>query len=266
MIIILGLDVERIMAVLNDLKDEASTQILNLCKNSDYRMETISHSHNVRVESSDGAHGHGSGAHHHDFMLTGNSPTGGQGLIGHVSDQLTYPDEYTDDANPDHQHLEPSIIYEREHIELTLPYVSSLISMGVVLGDDAGKMQQIADNMYTDTETFNNSYGSPWKEVNMLKEKIDNLEAYANDHSTLQWLGEKFALINLIQLIVQYAIDAKWAITHYQDYMQRAYDSQFNNNSSSMSWDDMEKGATIGNRDQNTPGSVNLDRKTEDPF
>ena len=59
-----------------------------------------------------------------DFMLTGNSPTGGQGLTGHVSDQLTYPNEYTDDVNPDHPHLEPSIIYEREHIELALPYVS----------------------------------------------------------------------------------------------------------------------------------------------
>ena len=127
-----GLDVERIMAVLNDIKDEASMQIVNLCKASDYRMETISHTHNVRVESSDGSHGHGSGAHHHDFMLTGNSPTGGSGLTNHVSDQLTYPAEYADDVNPDHPHIEPSIIYEREHIELALPYVSSIVSMGVV--------------------------------------------------------------------------------------------------------------------------------------
>lgn len=261
-----GIDIERVMAVLNNLKDEASTQILNLSRLSDYRMETINHSHNVVVESSDGEHSHGSGAHHHNFTLTGHSPTGGQGLTSHVSDQLTYPDEYEDDVNPDHKHIEPSIVYEREHIELSITYVSSIVSMGVVLGDDAGKMQQIADNMYTDTETFNNSYGSPWKEIDMLKQKIDDLETYANEHSTLQWIGEKFALINLMQLIVSYAIDAKWAITNYQDYMQRGYDSQFNGNTQSIAWEDKEKGATTGNRDQLTPGSVNIQRKTEDPY
>lgn len=260
-----GLDIERIVSTLNNLKDEASTQINNLACLSDYRMETINHTHNVRVESSDGAHGHGSGAHHHDFMLQGASPTGGVGLVDHVSNQLTYPDEYPDDAHPDHKHIEPSIIYEREHIELSLEFVSTIISLGVILGDDANKMQEIANNMYADIKTFNNSYGSPWKEIYILKEKIDKLEEYANGRSTLQWIGEKFAIINLMQVILSYTVDAKCAITYYQDYMQRAYDHQFNDKTSSVAWEDMEKGATIGNRDQNT-GSVNIQRESDDPY
>lgn len=261
-----GVDIERILSVLNDLKDEAANQIIRLACAADYRIETIKHSHNVRVESSDGAHGHPDGSHHHDFWLQGNAPTGGQGLENHVSDQLTYAEDYTDDTHPTHKHIEPSIIYEKEHIEISMDYTGTIISMGALLSDDAGKMQQISDNMYTDTETFNNSYGSPWKEINMLKEKIDKLEEYSNDHSTLQWIGEKHSLISLIQLIVSYSIDAKWAITHYQDYMQRAYDHQFNDNSASITWEDMENGATTGNRNQNTPGSVNVDRDSDDPY
>jgi hypothetical protein len=261
-----GVDIERIMAVINEIKDEASTQITNLSFLSDYRIETISHSHNVRVESSDGSHSHGSGAHHHDFMLTGNSPTGGSGLTNHVSDQLTYPAEYTDDVNPDHKHIEPSVIYEREHVELSLEFTGNIISMGVVLGDDAGKMKEIENNMYTGAETFNNSYGSPWKEIYMLKGKIDKLEEYATQHSTLQWIGEKYALINLMQIILSYAVDAKWAITHYQDYMQRGYDNQFNDKKASVVWDDFEKGGTIGNRDQEFSDNVNIERESNDPY
>ena len=70
----------------------------------------------------------------------------------------------------------------------------------------------------------------------------------------------------LMQIIVSYSIDAKWSITHYQDYMQRAYDHQFNDNKASVAWEDFDKGATTGNVDQNTPGSVNVGRKNGDPF
>lgn len=260
------MDIERVLAVLNNIKDETSTQIDTLARLSDRRIMTIGHSHNVTVVSSDGAHTHGSGAHAHNFMLQGNSPTGGSGLTGHVSDQLTYPDEYTDDTHPDHPNIDPSSIYEKEDLELALQFTSTIISLGVLLGGDADKMQTIADNMYTDTETFNNSYGSPWKEINMVKEKIDKLEDYANSHATLQWVGEKHALIALMQMIIPYAVDAKWAITHYQDYMQRAYDHQFNDKQSSVTWEDSEKGATNGNKDQDTPGSVNIVRTSDDPY
>lgn len=261
-----GVDIERINATINDIKDEASTQIFNLCKASNYRLETINHTHNVIVESSDGAHGHGSGAHHHYFTLQGNNPTNGSGLVNHVTDQLTYPVEYKDDTHPTHKHIEHSIIYEREHIEMAVTYASTIIAMGVMLGDDVNKMEEIKNNMYTDVETFNNSYGSPWKEVNILKSKIDELEDYVVNHPILQWQSEKFALINILQIILSYAVDAKTSISSNQDYIQRGYDHQFNKDISSISWDDFEKGGTIGNRDQNTPGSVNLQRETDDPF
>jgi hypothetical protein len=261
-----GNDVERILGILNQIKDEVSKQITELSCLSDYRIETISHTHNVNVESSDGAHSHGSGAHKHNFWLQGNKPTGGNGWVNHVSDQLTYPDEYPHDRNPTKKRIQASIIYEREDIEMTMEFVAEIFKLSGLLNGDVNSMREIERNMYTDIKTFNNSYGSPWKEIYILKEKISNLEKYAEDHLILQWIGEKFALMNLMQIVLSYTIDAKLAITHNQDYIQRGYDHEFNDQKSSISWGDMEKGATIGNRDQNTPGSVNVQRESDDPY
>lgn len=261
-----GLDVERIILTLNNLKDETSKQIALLSKVSDYRLQTISHTHNVQVESSDGAHSHGSGAHHHNFMLQGNDPTGGNGLVNHVSDQLTYVKEYSGDRHPNHKHVNSSVIYEREHVELSSEYTGTIVCFAEVLNKDASNMKQIEDDMYTKKETFNNAYGSPWKEIYILMEKIDDLKTYSADHSILQWLGEKFALLNLMQIVLSYSIDAKWAIINYQDYTQRAYDHKFNDKEASITWDHFEKGATIGNRDQNNSESVNVVRANDDPF
>ena len=262
----MGIDVERILAVVNDIKDETATQIALLVQCADDRMETIDHSHNVHVVIDGGPHGHPDGTHHHDHWYTGHGPTGGQGMESHVSDQLTYPVEYGDDLHPVTPHKSPSIIYERERVEMSMEYVGNIISMGVMLGSDCDKMNNIAENMYTDTATFNNSYGSPWTEINMLKMKIDELKVYATNHAVLQWKGQKFALVALMQVILSYAIDCKFALTTHQDYVQRGYDHEYNDDHSSIAWEDREHGATIGNRNQETPGAANLTRKSKNPF
>lgn len=262
----MGLDVERMLAVVNNIKDEAAKQINTLVQCADDRMETIDHSHNVHVVIDGGPHGHPDGSHHHDHWYTGHGPTGGQGKQSHVSDQLTYPVEYGDDLHPSNPHKSPSIIYEREKVELSIEYVGNLISMGVVLGSDTQKMNQISNEMYTDVSTFNNSYGSPWTEINMLKQKIDEVEQYATANSVLQWKGQKFALVNLLQVVVSYALDCKFSLSMNQDFVQRGYDHEFNGNETTIAWEDFDHGATTGNRNQNTPGATNLRRKSRDPF
>lgn len=199
-------------------------------------------------------------------MLQGNNPTGGSGLVNHVTDQLTYVKEYAGDRHPSHKHVEASIIYEREHQQIACEFAGPIVAFSEALENESSHMKQIEGDMYTKKETFNNSYGSPWKEVYILLEKIEDLRLYASEHPALQWIGEKFALLNLMQVVLSYTVDAKWAITQYQDYMQRGYDHKFNNKESSITWDHFEKGATIGNRDQNIPENVNVVRVTNDPF
>ena len=74
-----------------------------------------------------------------------------------------------------------------------------------------------------------------------LKEKIGEIEAYADDYPNLQWLGEKHTLLGLMQVVLSYCIDAKWALIHFQDYIQRGYDYQFNDGIPSVRWSDFEK-------------------------
>ena len=260
-----GQDVERVLLIVNQIKDTTALRIQDLLLVSDYRMETIPHSHNVHVESSDGAHGHPNGAHHHSFWLTGRHPTGRRGLDNHVSDQLTYPEDYYDDAHPTHKHIEHSMIYEKQHQEIAMKYTAEIIALGQVLNADRQKMEKISDDMYTDKHTFHNAYGSPWTEVIALKQKIGDLEDYTNQHSTLQWRGEKFSLLNLMQIVLSFAIDAKFALMINSDFVQRGYDDKFHDKNPSMEWDDFKHGGTIGNRNQNSK-AVNVKRKTTDPY
>ena len=76
-----GKDVERVVEILNRLKDETSKQIEALSYESDFRINTIDHTHTVHVEAATGSpegtpsgpHGHPDGTHVNiiDVLLTG---------------------------------------------------------------------------------------------------------------------------------------------------------------------------------------------------
>jgi hypothetical protein len=258
----MGKDSERVIACLNKLKDEVSKQIDLLARKSDHRMETIEHSHNASVINA--PHGHPTGAHSH--MVPGIAgPTGAQGSDGYVSKQLTYAAEYSNDKHRDHPHTEAYIIYEREHPVSASTYTNPIVNIGKDLNKDLEKMKKIEEDMYTDKSKFNTQYGSPWKEIYILKEKIDIVEKYASDFPQLQWLGEKHSLLSLMQIVLSYTIDAKWAFTYYHDWMQRAYDHKFNNNEPSLVWDKFDK-KTIGQWNQTYDENVNIKEESEDPY
>ena len=176
-----GTDVERVLLTVCKIKDLAADKLAELGTKSMYRMETIPHSHNVHVVINGGPHGHPTGAHSHDHWYTGHSPTGGTGMTGHVSDQLTYPQDYSDDMNPDHPHTQSSIIYEQEHEEVSMQFVSELLLMKDQLKEDAGRMDSISQDMYTDANTFNNTYGSPFQEIKNLM----NIGRYQNVYRSI---------------------------------------------------------------------------------
>jgi len=261
----MGPDLERITMVLSKLHDECCKQIHALARESDHRLETIDHSHNTYITG--GAHGHGSGDHSHSVPgIAG--PTGATGGDGYGSRQLTYVSEYTNDKHGSHPHILPFNIYEREHPVAASTYVNPIVAIGVELGTDQKKMHHIESNQYTDRNTFNNSYGSPYEEVDQLKMNIDNLEAYANEYPDLQWIGEKQSLLHLIQVVLTMSVNAKWSIITYQDWMQGAYDQQFNDNVPSLTWDSFASatGKTIGNVNQVITGAVGLPPIIMDSF
>jgi hypothetical protein len=258
----MGNDLDRINSVLNKLKDEIAKQIHLLARESDHRLETIEHSHNVLAIN--GGHGDAIGLpQEHTHAVPGVAgPTGASGSDGNVSKQLTYSAEYSNDKHEHHKHVEPYIIYEREHPVQASTYINPIISIGDEMWEDGKKMQKIEKEMYTEKETFNNTYGSPYQEIYILKEKLDELKQYASDYPNLQWLGEKQSLLSLMNMVLTFTVDAKWACTINHDFIQRGYDSEFNDNNPSITLEDF-KGETIGNVEQYIPDKVNLNRNLD---
>ncbi len=229
--------------ILAKIKATTSEQIHKLARSSDPRLETIKHTHNVFVnnESPNAPHGHPDGSHIHDFWIQGNSPTKGRGFRNKVSTQLTWPEDYNEDEHYLHLHNWDSIVWEKEHPLEAHSFVNPIKDIRVKsLSPENQKLKKIENDNYEKVDSFNNELGSPWTEMYDLEMKIQDLEVYADDYPNIQWMGEKQALLHLMQVVLHYTIDAKWALTHYQDYIQRGYDYQFNEGVQSIRWSDFE--------------------------
>jgi len=294
----MGSDLIRINNIINGIKDTTAKQISLLSMESGYRINTIDHVHTVIGESTDAEANHrregtwkgeefifhkGSNPelYNEDILLTGrndppptnyNYPDPGHTAPSHffhVSDQLTYPVEergYLGDRHDHHPHMEAEMVYEREHPLSASNYATPIIELGVELGKDIEKIRVIQEKMYTDVNSFNTEYGSPWVEIYDLKDKIEQVKKYSNRFPELQWIGEKHSLLNLLQLVYTASVDTKWAMIYYHDWIQRGYDHLFNNDNPSIVWDDFTQGSTIGNRDHTYTENVRIKHPSPDPF
>ena len=270
-----GQDIKRIINVIGQLNNEVAKQINLLGREADYRLAMIKHTHNVNViqatgnpeGSPSGPHGHPGELHVHPIntFLQGAGPTRGVGHMNRVSDQLTYPEDYTNDLHETHPHILHSIVYEDEHPCPAITYIQPILMIRNRYNLDVNRMRQIENRHFEDANNWNNGYGSPWTEIYDLQSKIDQIEEYGNTYPELQWIGEKHTLLSLMQLVYTCTIDAKYAIITYQDYIQRAYDNQFNRNDPSIKWEHFEHDTTIGNLNQNISENVRIRNQNNDP-
>lgn len=239
-----GKDIERLINILTAIKKTTSLNIHKLGRMSDPRLIMIKHTHNVFVnnEAPNAPHGHPSGAHIHNFWLQGNLPTKGRGYRDKISTQLTWPEDYKEDEHYQHLHDWDSDVLEKEHPVKAHDYTNPIRDLRIhYLTPENKKMEKIEVDNYEQVMSFNTEAGSPWDEMYDLEEKIEEMEAYADDYPNLQWLGEKHTLLALMHVVLTYCIDAKWALIHFQDYIQRGYDYQFNDGIPSVRWSDFEK-------------------------
>lgn len=134
------------------------------------------------------------------------------------------------------------------------------------MSSDCGKMDSLRDNLYTGATTFNNGIGSPWTELTRLQKAVSEGSAYSGAHAPFNYVGEKAGMLSILNMIVSAAVDAKWAIVVYHDYIQRGYDNKFNGNEPSISFDRDLDQKTVGNVRQDYEENVNIPRSTLDPF
>ena len=119
-------------------------------------------------------------------------------------------------------------------------------AMGALSGD-YGKMSSLESSHFEGSTSWNNCIGSPYKELHVLKECV---EATASYDGPLDWVGWKAGMLAMVNMTLAAAVDAKWAVTYYHDYSQRGFDSNFNGNRPSITWQAGLDKQTIGNVEQ----------------
>lgn len=141
-------------------------------------------------------------------------------------------------------------------------FMTAAVNALGVLDVDVGKMNALASELYTSPTSFNNSYGSPWTELNNLKAAVID----ASSHDTVNFMGDRLCLLGYMQVALSRAIDAKWAIVVYHDYIQRGFDNKFNNNEPSIKFSAGINRESIGNLKQEYDENVNIPKESIDPF
>lgn len=152
---------------------------------------------------------------------------------------------------------------EREH-EVDTSFISSIESEFDSFSIDMEKMKSLESNMYTNSTNFNNSYGSPWKELHVLENSIKTIINF--DTSGTKFIGGKITLLGIMNIALSAAVDAKWALTIYHDYIQRGFDAKYNSKTPSVVFKKANKEDSIGNVNQNFTENVNIPAKSIDPY
>jgi hypothetical protein len=148
--------------------------------------------------------------------------------------------------------------------EVSNPYDISILNavsnMASNLSSDVSKMSSLGNNLYTSTSSFNNSCGSPWAELATFYDSLQNLSL------SITWMGDRITALSVLTIALSRAIDAKWAIIYYHDYIQRGYDHVYNDNNPSITTKAGLHRETIGNVTQDYDTNVNIPKESIDPY
>ena len=140
---------------------------------------------------------------------------------------------------------------------------STIISALSSMTDIMGKLSSLGSTMFTQNNTFTNSIGSPWKEIDQLNTAVNAVGSYGK----LDWVGGKAGMLSLLNMVMTCIIDAKHAITTYQDWVQRGFDHVYNGNQPSITHTNKIGGEqSIGMVEQSYSDNVHIPKPSIDPF
>lgn len=131
---------------------------------------------------------------------------------------------------------------------------------------DHQNMKSLNKSLFVGSEEFNNNIGSPWNELEKLNNVVSIAESYAASHGTLSDPGEKMGMLSIYNMMLSNAIDFKWAIIYYHDYIQRGYDNNYNNKQPSITFKTGLNKITNSNIKQKFEDNVNVKTPSIDPF
>lgn len=144
--------------------------------------------------------------------------------------------------------------------------MSAVSSAMSAMSGDCGKMDSLGGSLYTSTGSFNNSLGSPWTELSNLQKAVADASAYSGAHSPFNYVGEKAGMLAMLNMVMTAAVDAKWAIITYHDYVQRGFDESYNGKQPSVTFRETIDNTTNGNITQDFDENVRVPTPSIDPF
>jgi hypothetical protein len=157
-------------------------------------------------------------------------------------------------------------VSEKEKASSASSYFSTVKSAISASSSVMGQMSSLGNNMYTSSDGFNNSYGSPWTEMTKLNSVLSSVETYIGLHSNMRFVGEKSALMGLLTMASSACVDAKWALITYNDYLQRGFDNKYNDNNASITFARTKDRRTTGNITQSFTENVHIAEESIDPY
>lgn len=169
-------------------------------------------------------------------------------LVSAMDRQLfTMIDGLTETTTPgSHGHPDGSHGHEvkiHRHYEDTVSVAKPAIASGRFTTEMVN-LKRIEKALYTSTTSLNSGLGSPYTELDTL---LESVSVYSKQPTDMSFIGQHTAAAVLANAVVIAAIDAKHAVIHYQDGLQRGYDACLNGGSQSVVWDDFNRGTTTGN-------------------
>lgn len=132
--------------------------------------------------------------------------------------------------------------------------------------EDYFKMKDLNSSLYVNSKSFNNNIGSPWSELVKLNDACEKAENYAAAHGTLSDPGEKMGMLAEMNIVLSNAVDFKYAVIIYHDYLQRGYDNNYNGKRPSISFKMGKNKITTSNVKQKYEDNVNIPVPSIDPF
>lgn len=123
--------------------------------------------------------------------------------------------------------------------------------------------QSLGNKLFTDVSSFNNSAGSPWTEIDNMMNGINMILSYKQ---SLKYIGEKSAMMGLLNMGLSLCVDTKYALLLYHDYLQRGYDYEYHDKTQQVVHKGINGKYTTGNIDQDFGENVNTPRPSYDPF
>ena len=124
------------------------------------------------------------------------------------------------------------------------------------------KVMGMETKMFGKSSEFNNSIGSPWNEFR----KFNELYTRINSIIAPTYKGGRSGLMALLSMLYASIVDCKWALTYYNDYIQRGYDNLYNGNIPSITVNRNKGKKTTGNVDQEVDNNVSVPKKSITPY